>query len=74
MPRKREIPTGMEEQNLAPETVHDEGPEARPHDVRRQVRRGVIAYPLFRDLQRILLFCQVEEKVKVKHFNLWLIV
>lgn len=26
--RKREIPTGMEEQKLTPETVHDEGPEA----------------------------------------------
>lgn len=50
MPGKGEIPTGMEEQNFASETVHDEGPEARPHDVRRQVRSGVRAHPLFGDL------------------------
>lgn len=38
VPGKRDIPSGVEEQKFASETVHDEGPETRPHDVRRQVR------------------------------------
>lgn len=38
VPGKRDIPSGVEEQKFASEAVHDEGPEARPHDVRRQVR------------------------------------
>lgn len=40
---KREIPAGVEEQDVIPETVHDEGPEAWPHDVRCQVRSGATA-------------------------------
>ena len=40
---KREIPPGVEEQKLASEAMHDEGSEAWPHDVRRQVRGGILA-------------------------------
>lgn len=41
-----EVPPGVEEQKLAAEAVHDEGAAARPHDLRRQVRRGAAARPL----------------------------
>lgn len=64
MSREREIPTGVEEQNLAAEAVHDEGPEARPHDVRRQVSGGIIVGPLLCDLWSILLTSAVWWKGK----------
>lgn len=52
---KREIPAGVEEQDVIPETVHDEGPEAWPHDVRCQVRSGAAALILdLYDLQHLM--------------------
>lgn len=58
---EKEIPTGVEEQNLSPETAetaHDEGSETWPYNICCQVRsHRVIA--LLRDLQWILVTCSV---------------
>lgn len=71
--RKREIPTGMEEQNLTPETVHDESPEAWPHDVRCQVRGGIISLCSVICESSYLTCSGYWKGKKVEQQNLWLL-
>lgn len=61
---KGEIPPRVEKQNVPAEVVHDESPEAGPHDVRCQVRDWVAARPLLRHLRRIVLMRVVWWKAK----------
>lgn len=70
---KREIPTGMEEQKLTPETVHYESPEAWPHDVRCQVRGGIISLCSVICESSYLTCSGYWKGKKVEQQNLWLL-